>query len=176
MPTVAGVSTHTNCWDVRAALRAAARRQRVIKPRDVAFCFGAFEVDAQLFELRESGVPVRIDRKVFDLLLYLCEHRDRVVDKAELLEHVWSGDTVVEAVVPTAITRLRKALRQDANAGGPIQTVHGRGYRFVAELRPSASPRAAHSPIPLPIEEGFRGSGAGFDTDVRPNVRDPFVG
>ncbi len=152
----------------------------------MGFCFGAFEVDTQVFELRESGAPVRIDRKVFDLLCYLCEHRDRVVDKAELLDHVWAGDTVVEAVVPTAITRLRRTLRQESHASGPIQTVHGRGYRFVGEaietqvfssppgtLRTISTPQPA---APEPKREHAQRVGMPFDTDVRPNLRDPFVG
>jgi predicted ATPase/DNA-binding winged helix-turn-helix (wHTH) protein len=154
----------------------------------VGFAFGAFEVDKQLYELRQGGVPVRVDRKVFDLLCYLIEHRDRVVDKEELLAEVWSGDSVVEAVVPTAITRLRKTLSQVGNATGPIQTVHGRGYRFSEEvtMTPDArSDRASAKTSPRPEsspsrEQALRSSiataRAMLDTDLRPSVRDPFVG
>lgn len=133
------------------------------KTSGVGFCFGAFEVDEQLYELRHAGAPVRVDRKVFDLLRYLIEHRDRVVDKHELLEHVWAGDTVVEAVIPTAIARLRKALGQGRDEAGPIQTVHGRGYRFSGEVARVAQPGKPPQRAPL-------------DTDMHRAVRDPFVG
>ena len=130
----------------------------------VGLCFGAFEVDEQLYELRHAGAPVRVDRKVFDLLCYLIEHRDRVVEKQELLDKVWSGDTVVEAVIPTAIARLRKALGQARDTTGPIQTVHGRGYRFSGEITRTV-PSSAKPPQRAPL-----------DTDMHRAVRDPFVG
>jgi predicted ATPase/DNA-binding winged helix-turn-helix (wHTH) protein len=133
----------------------------------VGLCFAGFEVDEQLYELRENGVAVRIDRKVFDLLCYLIEHRDRVVDKQELLDRVWAGDTVVEAVIPTAIARLRKALGQGRDASEPIQTVHGRGYRFSGEVTRAASnaSSASSATVRRPL-----------DTDMHRAVHDPFVG
>jgi predicted ATPase/DNA-binding winged helix-turn-helix (wHTH) protein len=131
----------------------------------VSYRFAGFEVDFQVFELRRDGELVRIDRKVFDLLRYLIEHRERVVDKHELLQHVWGGEVVVEAVVTTAVARLRKVLGQRGGEGGPIQTVHGRGYRFNAPLAthvtPSAQPQERTSYV---------------DTDLHPGLRDPFVG
>ena len=121
--------------------------------------FGDQELDFSLYELRRAGERVRIDRKVFDLLRYLVEHRDRVVTKQELLREVWNGEAVVEAVVPTAVARLRRALGQQGSRGGPIETAHGRGYRFVAEL--TAAPAAA------PRE---------LDTDLQPALVEAFVG
>ena len=119
--------------------------------------FGSFEVDFPLYELRSDGVPVRIDRKVFDLLRYLIEHNERVVDKHELLNQVWGGEVVVDAVVTTAIARLRRVLGQRGGEGGPVQTVHGRGYRFIAPLasrgravRPNAT-RAQRPRMSTPI-------------------------
>ncbi len=146
--------------------------------------FGSFEVDEQLYELRQSGAPVRIDRKVFDLLRYLIEHRGRVVDKQELLDRVWAGDTVVEAVIPTAIARLRKALGQSRDASEPIQTVHGRGYRFNGEIthasgRSSGTPAfsgSAAAATKLPSDKPKERVGAPLDTDMHRAVRDPFVG
>jgi predicted ATPase/DNA-binding winged helix-turn-helix (wHTH) protein len=143
----------------------------------VGICFGSFEVDEQLFELRQSGVPVRVDRKVFDLLCYLVEHRDRVVDKQELLDRVWAGDTVVEAVIPTAVARLRKALGQSREANEPIQTVHGRGYRFNGEVTATPARRISDAAVAKgPSNQPQRRAGAPLDTDMHRAVRDPFVG
>lgn len=143
----------------------------------MGLCFGAFEVDEQLYELRENGVAVRIDRKVFDLLCYLIAHRDRVVDKQELLDRVWAGDTVVEAVIPTAVARLRKALGQGRDASEPILTVHGRGYRFAGDVvrRPSNQPTRRDS-VRTPSAEPAATTRRSLDTDMHRAVRDPFVG
>ena len=127
----------------------------------VGFRFGEFELDVSLFELRHQGERVQIDRKVFDLLCYLVEHRERVVTKEELLQQVWHGEAVVEAVVPTAVARLRRALQQSGARGGPIETAHGRGYRFAAEVRHAGDSTAPAGEI---------------DTDLHPDLRDAFVG
>src|SRR6186997_1250662 len=94
------------------------------------YAFADFEVDLQLFELRRAGQRVHVEPKVFDLLVFLIEHADRVVTKRELLDAVWPGEHVVEAVLPTAVRRLRTALGQDSTADTPIATERGRGYRF----------------------------------------------
>jgi predicted ATPase/DNA-binding winged helix-turn-helix (wHTH) protein len=146
----------------------------------MGYRFGAFEVDFRLFELRQDGAPVRIDRKVFNLLRYLLEHRERVVDKNELLQEVWDGEVVVDAVVTTAIARLRKVLGQRGGEGGPIQTVHGRGYRFIPEvvLVPSSAPSAVRASEPrLPaVAVPAQPVQTYVDTDLHPGLRDPFVG
>ena len=51
--------------------------------------FGNYELDAQRCEVRCAGQLVAIEPKVFEVLVYLIEHRDRVVTKEELLEHCW---------------------------------------------------------------------------------------
>src|SRR6185503_10521412 len=121
-----------------------------------------------VYELRRGSELVRVDRKVFDLLRYLIEQRDRVVDKHELLKEVWGGEVVVDAVVTTAIARLRKVLGQRGGEGGPVQTVHGRGYRFI-------EPLVAHVASSKPAE-ARSGAAANIDTDLHPGLRDPFVG
>jgi DNA-binding response OmpR family regulator len=68
------------------------------------YCFGNYELDAQRCELRCAGQLVAIEPKVFEVLVYLLEHRERVVTKEELLEQCWSaaisGD-LLSAVVST---------------------------------------------------------------------------
>jgi DNA-binding winged helix-turn-helix (wHTH) protein len=113
------------------------------------YAFADFEVDLQLFELRRGGQRVHVEPKVFDLLVFLIEHADRVVTKRELLDAVWPGEHVVEAVLPTAVRRLRTALGQDSTADTPIATERGRGYRFAAPLR-----RISSAVMPAVIIEG----------------------
>jgi DNA-binding winged helix-turn-helix (wHTH) protein/tetratricopeptide (TPR) repeat protein len=104
------------------------------------FAFGEFELDVGVGELRRGGQPVRLQPRVFDTLRHLIEHRDRVVGKQELIDVCWDGETSNPIAVPWSVSHARKALGQGRSQPGPIETVRGRGYRFVAEVtRPATS-------------------------------------
>jgi DNA-binding winged helix-turn-helix (wHTH) protein len=95
--------------------------------------FGAFEaVPAKRLLLRD-GVPLALTPKAFDTLLFLLEHRDRVVSKEELLSTLWSDAVVEEATLSQHIYKIRKALN-DEDGVRYIATVPRRGYRFVAKV------------------------------------------
>jgi len=100
----------------------------------VIYSFADLELDGGLYQLRKRGQVVALAPKAFDLLLYLIEHRDRVVSKAELLERLWSGEHVTESVLPSNVGAIRRALGAGRSRAKLIQTVHGRGYRFVAPV------------------------------------------
>jgi DNA-binding winged helix-turn-helix (wHTH) protein/tetratricopeptide (TPR) repeat protein len=113
--------------------------------------FGEHALDRELFQLRRRGEVVPLEPKVFDVLAYLIEHRERVVTKAELLDRLWPGETVSESVLPRCIAAARRAVGDDRTRQSVIQTLHGRGYRFVARLRPgppAASPPPVRAPLP----------------------------
>jgi len=96
--------------------------------------FGTYELDAQRGELRCAGHPVALEPKVYDVLVHLLQHRDRVVTKEELLEHCWAGTFVSEAALTQCLAKVRKTV-EPASAGSPIiKTIYGRGYRFVAPV------------------------------------------
>jgi DNA-binding winged helix-turn-helix (wHTH) protein len=69
----------------------------VDKTDGVRVAFGTFELDTGAVELRHRGEPVAVEPRVFDVLVYLVRHRDRVVPKEELLDGVW-GDRFVSRV------------------------------------------------------------------------------
>jgi predicted ATPase/class 3 adenylate cyclase len=75
-----------------------------------------------------------LEPKVFQVLLYLLEHRDRIVSKAELLEQCWPTTFVSETALTQCLTRLRKAVQPTPTAPPVIATRHRQGYRFVAEV------------------------------------------
>src|SRR5690606_12725112 len=112
------------------------------------YVFGEFVLDTQLFQLRLRDQIIRLEPKVFDVLRYLIEHRDRVATKRELLEALWPNEVVTEAVLPTNINALRRALGQKLGDKTPIETIHGRGYRFsmpvVETVPPKTSARPSH--------------------------------
>ncbi len=113
--------------------------------------FGDFELDAATGAFRRHGKMIPMQPRVFDTLRYLIEHRDHVVGKQELLDALWGGESTNAVAVPWSVSHARRALGQRGGAGGPIETVRGRGYRFVAEVRhsegsPPASPGGRHAP------------------------------
>jgi len=111
----------------------------------MTFRFDPYELNAERRELRLRGREVMVEPLVFDLLLDLLRHRDRVVTKYELLDRVWQGAIVTEGSLQRAISLARSALR----AGGQAEAIrtHPRiGYRFaaeVAEVGASESPAAS---------------------------------
>ena len=119
------------------------------------FEFGRFLLEPARRLLLEGGVPVAIGSRVFDLLVALVEGRSRVLSKAELVARVWGGQ-VEESSLTVAASALRKALRDGTGGQRFIETVPGRGYRFVGAVRafgtaaaladPSAPPPAVELP------------------------------
>ena len=98
----------------------------------------SIELDEALFELRRDGRSVSLEPQAFDVLLYLVRHRDRVVAKEELMDEVWGGRFVSETAVTSRIKQVRRALGDDGQAQRVVRTLHGRGYRFVAEVADTA--------------------------------------
>jgi predicted ATPase/DNA-binding winged helix-turn-helix (wHTH) protein len=100
----------------------------------VRFRFGEYELDLELFELRHRGAPRPLEPQVFDVLAYLLAHHDRVVTKDELLDNVWGDRFVSESALSTRIKAARRAVGDDGRRQEVIRTVHGRGFRVVADI------------------------------------------
>ncbi|MGN9845149.1 alpha/beta fold hydrolase [Nonomuraea sp. H19] len=92
------------------------------------------QVDPRQFELRRGGAVVHVEPQVFALLTHLIQHRHRVVAKTELLDAVWGGRYISDSALTSRVKMLRRALGDDGNQQRVIATVHGIGYRFVAEV------------------------------------------
>jgi Tol biopolymer transport system component/DNA-binding winged helix-turn-helix (wHTH) protein len=105
-------------------------------PTEGHYEFGPFRIDAiKRLLLRESEL-VPLTPKAFDLLLALVENRGRVIEKDELMNKVWAGTVVEESNIAHHISALRKALDDNHGKRRYIVTVPGRGYSFVADMRP----------------------------------------
>lgn len=98
------------------------------------YAFEGYELDLQRYELRYDGKPVKLEPQVFNLLAYLIQHRGRVVSKEELFEQVWPGRVVSEAALTSRLMAARKAVGDTGRRQRIIQTLHGRGYRFIAAV------------------------------------------
>lgn len=119
------------------------------------YAFGPFELDTRVFELRHRGAVVAVEPQVFNVLAYLAEHRDRLVSKEELLEKLWPDRFVAETTLTSRLKAARKAVGDDGKAQNVIRTVHGRGYRFVADVRLADGDEAAPVAPARPV--GFVG-------------------
>jgi DNA-binding winged helix-turn-helix (wHTH) protein len=100
--------------------------------------FGDFRLDCLNDTLLNGGETISLTPKAFSLLRYLAESGGRLLRKDELLETVWPGLVVGDAALNVCISEIRKALGDQAGAPRYIQTVHKRGYRFIASLEEAA--------------------------------------
>lgn len=97
--------------------------------------FDAFELDVPAAELRVRGEACNLEPQVFALLALLVENHDRLVSKDEIIEKVWDGRAVSDAALASRVKSARRALGDDGQAQRFIKTIHGLGFRFVAEVR-----------------------------------------
>jgi DNA-binding winged helix-turn-helix (wHTH) protein len=111
--------------------------------------FDDFELDFGRFQLFRAGQPVRLEGLPLQLLMYLIEHHRQLVTREQIADALWGKDVFVdvEQGINTAIRKVRRALEDDSDQPQYLQTVVGRGYRFVAPLtvvqgdsQPAASP------------------------------------
>lgn len=118
--------------------------------------FGACELSVDRVELRRDGAVVAIEPQVFDVLAHLVANRHRVVPKHELLDRVWSTRFVSDSALTSRIKSARRAVGDNGRDQWAIRTVHGRGFRFVADVADVAvvAPQAAPS-LDAVLEEAF---------------------
>lgn len=96
--------------------------------------FGEFELDSVAYALRRDGRPVDIEPQVFDVLRYLAERPGELVTREQLLDNVWGDRFISESSLSSRIRSARMAVGDDGNRQAMIKTVHGRGYRFIADV------------------------------------------
>lgn len=99
--------------------------------------FGQFDFDRRTLELRRAGRPVRLERQPAQVLSTLVGKAGELVTREELQQEIWSRDTFVdfEAGLNYCLGRLRATLGDSASRPNFIETLRGRGYRFVAPVQ-----------------------------------------
>jgi TolB-like protein/tetratricopeptide (TPR) repeat protein len=104
--------------------------------------FGDFVLDLSAYELRRQGRRLRIERQPMELLRFLVERHGELVTREEIVERLWGRDVfvAVDTSVNTVVRKIRRALRDSADTPRFIQTIQGKGYRFIADLdRPTVA-------------------------------------
>jgi predicted ATPase/DNA-binding winged helix-turn-helix (wHTH) protein len=104
---------------------------------------GSALFDPALARIERDGETIELPPKIFAVLMFLLEHRDRVVSKRELLAAVWPDVSVSETSLARAISLLRTALGESALAPRVIRTVSRHGYRIVDAAERERAPAAA---------------------------------
>ncbi|VVM37498.1 Transcriptional regulator HilA [Pseudomonas fluorescens] len=92
-------------------------------------------LDLNRRELLRDAVVVATAPQVFDLLVYLAQHRQHVVSRDDLIDAIWTGRIVSESTLASHINAVRKAVGDDGQQQRVIRTVARKGFRFVAEVR-----------------------------------------
>src|SRR5215467_308046 len=100
--------------------------------------FGPFCLDFAAECLWKGSRAIKLRPKAFAVLDYLVSRPAQLVTKEELLNEVWAGTFVGEAVLKVAIRQIREALDDDPGTPRFIETAHRRGYRFIGEIKKGA--------------------------------------
>jgi len=105
----------------------------------VQHSFGDYQLDTERRELTHGAEPISVGPQVFDLLVFLVQHRDRVVSKEDLIENIWGGRIVSESTLTSHINAVRKAIGDSGEEQRLIRTFPRKGIRFVAAVQSKPS-------------------------------------
>jgi DNA-binding winged helix-turn-helix (wHTH) protein len=95
-----------------------------------------FELDRTAYELRRAGRPQKLERIPMEILLLFVDHRGQLVTREEIIERVWGKGVFLDTDngINAAISKIRQVLRDDPENPVSIQTIKGKGYRFIAAV------------------------------------------
>ena len=113
-----------------------------------------FELDLRAYELRRSGRPLKIERIPMELLRLLIERPGELVTREQIIEGIWGKDVFLdtESGINAAVRKIRQVLKDDPERPRFVQTVTGKGYRFIAPIEEPSPPPARPS---LVIDDRF---------------------
>jgi TolB-like protein/DNA-binding winged helix-turn-helix (wHTH) protein/tetratricopeptide (TPR) repeat protein len=106
----------------------------MLRPEKVIYEFGSYQLDSAQLLLFRAGQLISLAPKAVETLVVLVQNHGQLVEKEELMKAVWPDTFVEEANLTVHISALRKLFQDQEHAGGFIETVPRRGYRFVAPV------------------------------------------
>lgn len=101
--------------------------------------FDRFTLDTEEYLLTRDSERLAPEPRVFDVLVYLLENRDRIVSKDELIEALWEGRIITDSALNTCIRSVRRTLSDDREKQAYIRTFPKRGFQFVGKLNPDTA-------------------------------------
>jgi DNA-binding winged helix-turn-helix (wHTH) protein/TolB-like protein len=98
---------------------------------------GEIELDLGRYELRRQGRPVKLEKKPMELLIFLVSRREQLVSRKEIVAKLWRSDLFIdsETNINNIVRKIRTALGDDSAKPRFLETVVGKGYRFVGPVR-----------------------------------------
>jgi TolB-like protein/DNA-binding winged helix-turn-helix (wHTH) protein/Tfp pilus assembly protein PilF len=127
------------------------------------------ELDLRAYELRRAGQSLKLERIPLEVLRLLLEHPGQLVTREQIVERIWGKEVFVDTdnSINAAIRKVRQVLEDDPEEPHFVQTVTGKGYRFIALVHvnpaalpesepPAAAPLAASSRELVPVQEKSR--------------------
>jgi DNA-binding winged helix-turn-helix (wHTH) protein len=142
-----------------------------------------FELDSRAYELRRAGRVLKLERIPMELLLLLVEERGHLVSRDRIIDRVWGKDVFLDTdnSINAAVRKVRQVLRDDPERPHFVQTVTGRGYRFIAQVEEAGTPTlerplvsAPAGETPVQRESHLHAPGEKHAPDIR--VRDQCLG
>lgn len=117
--------------------------------------FGEFELDFGRYQLMRKGKGVRLEGLPLQLLMFLVENPGQLITREQIAAKLWGGDVFVdvEQGINTAIRKVRKVLEDDSAQPQLLQTVVGRGYRFVGMAGDETSAEAENEAVVFSPED-----------------------
>jgi DNA-binding winged helix-turn-helix (wHTH) protein len=105
--------------------------------------FGDFELDLRAYQVRRSGRSLKLERIPMEVLFLLVERRGQLVTREEIIEKLWGKNVFLDTdnAINTAIRKIRQLLKDDPEQPRFVQTVTGRGYRFIAQVAEVGAPK-----------------------------------
>jgi len=108
--------------------------------------FEDFELDPRAYQVRRSGRTLKLERIPMEVLLLLAERRGQLVTREEIIEKLWGKDVFLDTdnAINTAIRKIRQVLKDDPEQPRFVQTITGKGYRFIAPVTGAGTKVEAH--------------------------------
>lgn len=125
--------------------------------QEVVFRFGRCEVNVARRQVVVDGEERALEPRPFEALLYLLEHRDRVISKDELLDQVWKQRHVSPGVISRVVSLIRKVIGDEGGDASLLRTVHGVGLRFVGAVTVHDANPLVQAPDATPPVPGISG-------------------
>lgn len=117
--------------------------------------FDGVELDLARYELRRGGKRLHLARIPMELLICLVEQHGRLVTREEIIRHLWREPDAIDVVqgLNSAVKRVRDLLNDDPSKPRFIQTVIGKGYRFIASVEELSAESVQEKPIPVLLQK-----------------------
>jgi DNA-binding winged helix-turn-helix (wHTH) protein/predicted Ser/Thr protein kinase len=95
-----------------------------------------FELDPRSYELRRAGAALKLERIPLEILLLLVEQRGQLVSREQIVDRVWGPGAFLDTdnSINGAIRKIRQVLKDDCEQPRYLQTITGKGYRFIAPV------------------------------------------